>query len=362
MLSLHALMQRIRNNGAGQVKSRKLSAYLVYAAGEIVLIVTGILVAITLNNWNETRKQQDQFYTTIGRIYQSVEEAQEAVRLRLLLYQRQLDLIDQLYHDPDSVPDRDLVYRLFNLDNPLYPTDPAMFRSFQYQSSLLAIDSGNPKQVEIASRMAVYLQRAIWNDESQVGTGELAPIIGPILTANGIPRPNVFFGWGEYHRFDEDLPVLDAGHLRLARQLLASEEMRTALRVLRSRKVADRDTVDNDRENTEEVLNLIKAHYPEIRSHYVDIGIIGSALPGGWEKSVPLQRLAGEENAWQADIDLGPGAVKFREGNSWAKNWGGVGFPAGETYYYGEDIVVEPGMYRVTLDLDEKRYRFELLQ
>jgi len=362
MLSLHALVQRIRNKAQGMETKRRFSAYLVYAAGEILLIVTGILVAISLNNWNETRKQQEQFYTTIGRIYQSVEEAQEAVRLRLLQYQRQLDLIDSLYRDPDAVPDEDLVYRLFNLDNPLYPTDPAMFRSFQYQSSLLAIDSGNPKQVEIASRMAVYLQRALWNDDRQVGTVEVAPIIGPILMAYGIPRPQVFFGWGEYHRFDEDLPVLDAGHLRLARQLLATEEMRTALRVLRSRKVGDRDTVDNDRENTVEVLNLIKAHYPEIRSHYVDIGIIGSALPGGWEKSVPLEKLAGEENTWQAVIDLAPGAVKFREGDSWVKNWGGVGFPEGETYYYGEDIVVVPGKYRVTLELDMKRYWFELLK
>ncbi len=55
--------------GTGLLSKRKISAYLVYALGEIVLIVTGILVAISLNNWNESRKQQERFYTTIGRLY-----------------------------------------------------------------------------------------------------------------------------------------------------------------------------------------------------------------------------------------------------------------------------------------------------
>jgi len=35
----------------------KFSKYLLYAIGEIILIVLGILIALQMNNWNETRKQ-----------------------------------------------------------------------------------------------------------------------------------------------------------------------------------------------------------------------------------------------------------------------------------------------------------------
>lgn len=35
---------------------KKLSKYLVYAIGEIVLVVIGILIALSINNWNENRK------------------------------------------------------------------------------------------------------------------------------------------------------------------------------------------------------------------------------------------------------------------------------------------------------------------
>lgn len=36
----------------------KFSKYLIYAIGEIVLVVIGILIALQINNWNETRKNK----------------------------------------------------------------------------------------------------------------------------------------------------------------------------------------------------------------------------------------------------------------------------------------------------------------
>ena len=36
----------------------KVGKYLLYAIGEIVLVVIGILIALSINNWNESRIQQ----------------------------------------------------------------------------------------------------------------------------------------------------------------------------------------------------------------------------------------------------------------------------------------------------------------
>ena len=36
----------------------KFSKYLIYAIGEIVLVVIGILIALSINNWNEERKNR----------------------------------------------------------------------------------------------------------------------------------------------------------------------------------------------------------------------------------------------------------------------------------------------------------------
>ncbi|MEZ4897298.1 MAG: DUF6090 family protein [Saprospiraceae bacterium] len=49
------LIHRIRRKLMGTGKVRK---YLAYAAGEIVLVVIGILIALQINNWNEARKEK----------------------------------------------------------------------------------------------------------------------------------------------------------------------------------------------------------------------------------------------------------------------------------------------------------------
>ena len=47
-------LRKIRQN---LVKKNRLSSYLLYAIGEIVLVVIGILIALQINNWNEDQKQ-----------------------------------------------------------------------------------------------------------------------------------------------------------------------------------------------------------------------------------------------------------------------------------------------------------------
>jgi hypothetical protein len=43
------------------MERKKTGKYFKYAIGEIVLVVIGILIALSLNNWNETRKQDADF-------------------------------------------------------------------------------------------------------------------------------------------------------------------------------------------------------------------------------------------------------------------------------------------------------------
>ena len=45
--------RRLRQN---MIKNNRVSKYLLYAIGEIILVVIGILIALQINNWNEKRK------------------------------------------------------------------------------------------------------------------------------------------------------------------------------------------------------------------------------------------------------------------------------------------------------------------
>ena len=46
-------LRRIRQK---LLSENKISKYVLYAIGEIFLVVIGILIALQINNWNETRK------------------------------------------------------------------------------------------------------------------------------------------------------------------------------------------------------------------------------------------------------------------------------------------------------------------
>ena len=55
------------------IKENKVSKYLIYAIGEIVLVVIGILIALQINNWNEQRKQNQQEINYYYKIKEDIE-------------------------------------------------------------------------------------------------------------------------------------------------------------------------------------------------------------------------------------------------------------------------------------------------
>ena len=63
--------RKIRQNLLSEGKTGK---YLKYAIGEIVLVVIGILIALQINNWNEDRKNTDQFSQYLKAIKESVQD------------------------------------------------------------------------------------------------------------------------------------------------------------------------------------------------------------------------------------------------------------------------------------------------
>ncbi|WP_299335501.1 DUF6090 family protein [uncultured Psychroserpens sp.] len=60
------------------LSENKFSKYLIYAFGEIILVVIGILIALQINNWNENRRQQKQlmavYERTLADINSDIEE------------------------------------------------------------------------------------------------------------------------------------------------------------------------------------------------------------------------------------------------------------------------------------------------
>jgi len=75
-----------------------------------------------------------------------------------------------------------------------------------------------------------------------------------------------------------------------------------------------------------------------------------------------MKLIDARQGLWETTLELKNGTVKFRTRNSWNENWGGNSFPEGKLLFYGENIPVKAGRYRISLNLKDNTYRFDAIQ
>lgn len=87
-------------------------------------------------------------------------------------------------------------------------------------------------------------------------------------------------------------------------------------------------------------------------------GIVGDSTPGGW--GGPDLKLKQDGSILSIFVELGAGGtlMKFRENDDWSNNYGDTGAD-GTLESGGDNIVITPGIYKVSLDLANLTYSIE---
>lgn len=75
----------------------KFSKYIIYALGEIILVVIGILIALQINNWNESKKERVQEQKYLIEIRKNLEADYTQIESVGLQYQNIISKIDSLH-------------------------------------------------------------------------------------------------------------------------------------------------------------------------------------------------------------------------------------------------------------------------
>jgi len=88
-----------------------------------------------------------------------------------------------------------------------------------------------------------------------------------------------------------------------------------------------------------------------------DIGIIGSATPGGWSDDTNMYQT--DSDNYFLVVNLTQGEVKFRANDSWDINWGAADFPTGVGVQGGPNIpIAVAGKYMVDFNKATGAYSF----
>ena len=77
----------------------RFSKYLVYAIGEIVLVVIGILIALQLNNWNESRKSFDAELKLYSKLLTDLNESYSLTLVKIENNKRRQDVHYHVYNE-----------------------------------------------------------------------------------------------------------------------------------------------------------------------------------------------------------------------------------------------------------------------
>jgi hypothetical protein len=108
-------------------------------------------------------------------------------------------------------------------------------------------------------------------------------------------------------------------------------------------------------------VNLNVTPYSSLLDLTTNLGVVGSATPGGWgNENIPDLQFytTSMTDVYVAYVTLRDGEIKFRNNNDWAENWGDDGND-GTLDSYGANIAVSAGNYKIEVNFSSMTYTME---
>ena len=108
-------------------------------------------------------------------------------------------------------------------------------------------------------------------------------------------------------------------------------------------------------------VNLNVTPYSSLLDLSTNLGVVGSATPGGWgNENIPDLKFytTATTDVYVAYVTLRNGEIKFRNNNDWSENWGDDGND-GTLDSYGANIPVSAGTYKIEVNFSSMTYIME---
>jgi hypothetical protein len=237
----------------------KFSKYLLYAVGEILLVVIGILIALQVNNWNESKRKDYLFRDSMEQILLGLKsDVNELVSISKGLT-NQIKLIDIVLIQPDTFS---LIQRPFALHYIMWDYHGVKLNTeTEYFIQNLTYNPENKQQKTLAKGLTDYVIR-IKGFESDIDID-----FNDILYQHGLPRALITPYNGQ------ELVVTDStfytkDQMKTATELIHSIEVKNTLKTIKTKSQYDLASIVGLIQNSKSLIAEIKALYPEIGAMY----------------------------------------------------------------------------------------------
>jgi hypothetical protein len=156
--------RKIRQN---LLMENKTGTYFKYAIGEIVLVVIGILIALSINNWNETNKNEREQIVFLNNLKNDLKNDLIQLDQILKLQKEKLSTVNELKDQLLSIKDFEKIEQLFvklTSDNDTYFPNTGSYTTSVSSGKMASL---NPSSLRIAitNLYERYYYKLIYNGE-----------------------------------------------------------------------------------------------------------------------------------------------------------------------------------------------------
>ena len=333
----------------------KFSKYLLYAVGEILLVVIGILIALQVDNWNEDREKNEAFQLALSQVYTDLHKERSWYEFLIAGYKRASSLADQELRGGLVLQDAEIpkyVYYFNSLDLADFDlgNEPLLDN--------LQDNITSTSQRDLVNKISSHF--SIWDSWNEVVNKSRITFMDSLISKYKVP-------------FSERYTMLSFSVIHGGEKVFTDEEIEKA-RALRSDpayKVALKSAVNRNLDligrfsiklkTINEMIAIIEDHYPNIPMTLSNVVIYGSALKGHPESDVSLLPANERKTLWHRKIEMEKGTFRIRDGKYSIPSWGNSMDNDSTLLHNGFEIPILDGTYEITVDFSNMNYSIKQL-
>ena len=164
----------------------KFGKYLLYAIGEIILVVIGIMIALQVNNWNQTRKQLDNEVQLYSKLYNDLNSEYLNIDTEFQQFSAYSKFFSHVYNETkgEAEYNHQLQYNFF-----LWFHRHKMYIKEKYSEELTSITNDNINQ-----RLKSFISKEMdANDAIDLWNEYQRKEVRPYLNRHGINKTKAMF-------------------------------------------------------------------------------------------------------------------------------------------------------------------------
>ena len=188
------------------MQKNRFTTYLVYAVGEIVLVVIGILLAVQINNWNQDKQKRVLEKNYLKEIKASLQTDVTSADILIEFNKERLGTLDSMLLYMQKRNYQEMVISLMpfvqqSFDYSIFKMNRIGFDNMVSSESISLISSDSLRK----ALSEYYIDEGAWQERIELQSREYVDMIIPRLMSN----PLLKFATGY------DLPIKDAHSLKI---------------------------------------------------------------------------------------------------------------------------------------------------